>query len=103
MKSLEAQYIAFFKLPLLTRVALPVLTISAMVLQGIIFIRYNTSLMEFLVMFVLYYFSWRRILDTDVSNQSKFITATYLFSSLVICPATIALNGRSPRTLYSPL
>lgn len=87
MKSLEAQYIAFLKLPLFTRAALPVLTFSALILQGIIFFRYNTSLMEFLIMFVLYYFSWRRILDTDVSNQSKFITATYLFSSLVICLA----------------
>ncbi|PKY10397.1 hypothetical protein B1757_09865 [Acidithiobacillus marinus] len=87
MKSLEAQYIAFLKLPIFTRVALPVLTISAMILQGMVFFWYNTSLMEFLIMFVLYYFSWRRILDTDVSNQSKFITATYLFSSLVICLA----------------
>lgn len=87
MKSLETQVFEFLKLPLAARIALPTLTFSSLFLQSIIFFRYNTSCVEFLIMFVLYYFSWKRILNPSVINKEKVIAATYLFSLLIICAA----------------
>jgi len=77
----------FKNLPLIIRVTLPISTFMAVLLEFIFISTDNkASMAEGLIMVILFYFSWTKIIgkNTSEKNKKKIIISTYLFSFLII-------------------
>lgn len=78
----------FKNLPLIIRVTLPISTFLAALLEFIFIITTDNkaSIAEGLIMVILFYLSWIKIIgeNTSEKNKKKIIISTYLFSFLII-------------------
>lgn len=78
----------FKNLPLIIRVTLPISTFLAALLEFIFIITTDNkaSKAEGLIMVILFYLSWTKIIgkNTSEKNKKKIIISTYLFSFLII-------------------
>lgn len=77
----------FKNLPLIIRVTLPISTFLAVLLEFIFIAKDNkASMAEGLIMVLLFYFSWTKIISKNTSKKNKknIIISTYLFSFFII-------------------